>query len=226
MPWTTPKHFARMPKTVIMDFHYSATSTLVAGAQAILMNPTNLAVRSSTEADGFTYFRIKKLKFRFIPNGLPTGNSAIGVVSGVPNTLPSTYAQVSELLDSTVHASASTYPLETNWTRWVSVRKEVLKGPIEWYNTFAGSFAQEFDVPCTMCLAGTGTDVLLYEIFFTLEFKDPVATANTPAAVALRTQARKLVQESIQENEKRRILALLSAPVQGGTTLSSGVIGK
>jgi hypothetical protein len=194
-----------------MDYHYVATTTFTAGSSAILMNPINMSPRAGTEADGFAYFRIKKLKFRYVPNSNPSGSSAAGMASGVPMTLPTTVAEVSELLDSVPHGPApSTVMTETNWTRWVNVRKEVLRGSIEWYNTFAGGFTQQFDVPCTLCFAGTSTDVLLYEIFFTLEFKDPVATANTPDAVLLRVQLRKQAQEAVLLNERRKLLSLLS----------------
>ncbi len=206
-----------MQKKIVtqMSFHFVGTQALTAGAAAFALNPTNLSPRAATEADGFTYWRMRSLRFRYINNSAPTGPSALGVIGGAPNTLPANLGQVGELLDSccrpTVTAAGSV--ILARWSEWVHVRKELVQGPLPWYNTFPGTFAAEFDAPCTMCFAGSGTDSFLYELRFVLEFKDPANTGNTPAAVTLRQKLREDKKRLVAEAERKALIKILS-PVE------------
>ncbi len=190
-----------------MEFHVVGTLALTAGAYNSPCTPSNLAPRAGSEADGFTYWRLKSLRFRFIPNATTALLASMGVVAGQPNTLPTTSTQVSELIDSTPHGLAT---VQLNWSDWVNVRKEVCAGAVPWYNTFPGTFNAGLDYPCTLVVGGNGTDSFVYELRFTLQFKDPAATANTPAAILLRDRSRIERELAQREEEKKKLLQILS----------------
>lgn len=204
-------------KTVVMQFSFLAVVTNAGGVTNFSCTPGNLSPRAGAEADGFTYYRLRSLRFRYINNTTTAAASAMGVIGGQPNTLPANTGQVGELLDSTCRPpSPSAIVILTAWSEWVNVRKEILAGPLPWYNTFNGSFAAEFDAPCTMCIAGGTTDSYLYQLKFTLEFKDAANTANTPVALELRDRQREERRRRLADAERKTLLRVL-APDQNKT---------
>ncbi len=182
-----------------MTFHYDSTFTLSSGATSLAVSPA-LSPRFGTEADAFEWYRIKALKFRIFAF---TTAAYVGFVEGKPDTLPSSGAQVMELLDSVHHQG----PLETGWSRWVNVPKKALAGSLPWYKTIVGAATDEEELCGVLCAAGTGTNALNVEFFTVVEFKGPIATANTPAMVEF---SQKMREARLAAHALRRRAALLA----------------
>jgi len=193
--------------TAKMDFHLVISGVLTAGAQNFPLVPANYGTRCADAGDEWGYFRCLKYKFRLAST---TAALAIaGVAMGVPITVPSGLAQVSELLSSVAHLGDTS---ELNWSRWISVPKTICQGNIPWYKTVAGSEAVQIEAPLTLCCSGTGTNAYYVEVFFTLEFRDPVDASNTPVALELRNKMREERVRQEVGSQRQRLLKLLAAP--------------
>ncbi len=175
---------SRRQQTVRVPFRFIYVGTLVAGVVNSGLRPDVLSTSLSSISDAYELYRLNKLKFRILPVTSSTGPQAVGVVTSFPNTIPASLAQISELIDGVQWGGAAT---ETQPTRWISVRKQVLAGPQSWYHTRAGTYDVTETICCTLCAAGTGTQVVNVELLGEFEFKDIAATANTPKALPLRS---------------------------------------
>ncbi len=180
-----------------MTFHFVQTVSLTAGAASIALDPNGVSSRCLAEADAWEWYRVLDLKFRTFASTTP---AYVGFVEGKPDTFPNTGTTIMELLDSVAHNAGS----ETCWSRWVKVPKRALAGPLPWYKTIQGLATDEEELVGFLAMAGTGTNVVLVEYYITMEFKGPIATANTPAMLALRAK----------EREERRVLRALRAREQ------------
>jgi len=197
----------RNKDSVVMPFHTLYAPALVSGAASITANPSGLsnAGRMLTEADAWAHFRIKKLKFRLLPQtGMAGQVTVAGFVGGNQDSTPATAATVVELIPSCVLAQDATVP-----TEWVNVPKTDLSGPLPWYKSVVGNADATEESPGQLCIAGTGTDVYILEIRGLIEFKTSVATANTPAEIALRAKLRSERVAHEREAAQKRVLALL-----------------
>ena len=194
---------AKNSKVVSVQFHSIGTVTLASGSSIVSVRPDNFGTSLASVSDGYELFRVTQLRLRIFAK---TGVASTGVVSSVPNTSPTTLSQNGELLDSVQHEG----PLETMWSRWLSVRKDTLRGPFEWYHTRAGTFDATESAPATICHAGTGTNTIDVEYYGTMQFKDPAATANTPAALEIRAQLRMLLEREQRMRTKAQVVAALA----------------
>lgn len=185
-----------------MVFHYNNTFSLVAGANTTVVSPL-MAPRFLTEADCWEWYRVKSLKFRIF--ALTTAAYA-GYVEGKPDTLPSSGAQIMELLDSVTHLG----PQETGWSRWVNVPKKALAGALPWYKTIVGLASDEEEVSGVLCFAGTGTNVINSEFYITVDFKGPIASANTPAMVEVSMRLHEMRRRAAAERKRNALLAAIA----------------
>lgn len=194
-----------------MSFHYLTTASLAAGVLQQLCNPAGLSPRCLVEADAWSWFRIKSLRFRLFAL---TTQAYAGYVEGQPDTVPASGAQIMELVDSVTHLAGS----QTQWSEWVSVPRVALAGALPWYKTIQGTNTTEEEIPGVIAIAGTGTNIVNLETRFVIEFKGPIASANTPAMVALREKQR----EERAAKRARDARALLIGTI-AASTVSDGV---
>jgi len=192
----------KMPKVhdgMCMPFHYVLNASTAANVYGFAMQPsTNFGTRILAEADAWTLFRMKSLKFRLLPAG--TNNFAACYVPGVQDTPPATLAQVVEL-ESAVYLSAP----QTSPTNWSSVGKADLQGAIPWYHSIPGGPTSVEEAPGTFVVACSAAVAAFFlEIRGVIEFKGAAAIGNTPMALAairtLREEQRRLRDDRIRND--------------------------
>ncbi len=195
------------PKGIVTcPFRYFNTLNLTAGTVVLQFNPGFLGTSIVSVSDGYSLFRIKKLKFRIL--ALTTAASAAFLPS-VPNTLPATNATNMEGVASIFHAG----PVETVFSPWVSVPAAVFSGPLPWYHTRPGTFDVTEVYPCVLNILGTGTNSLYVDIEGTFQFKDPLTTNSTPMIDQLRRQIRDEEARILLEKERNRLLKILGGTI-------------
>lgn len=188
-----------------MPFHFVQQGALVAGVVTLTCSPTFLSLRALTEADTWTHFRIRSLKFRLLPpTAAPAQCQAAGFVGGMQDTPPASIANVVELIPACVLGSRQTVP-----TGWMSPSKSELAGPLPWYKTIPGSADTTEESPGQLVIAGSTTEGYVIEYFGVFEFKGAVSTANTPSAIKLREELRALRLARADAVERERLLAVL-----------------
>jgi len=109
-----------------------------------------------------------------------------------------------ELLPACVLGTRQTTPSD-----WAAPTASELAGPLPWYKTVVGGADSTEEAPGALCVAGTGTDTVIIEQRGVFQFKTSASTSNTPAAVALREQARKQMVEVAVRRERLAILKVL-----------------
>lgn len=197
----------RKTKNDLVDVHFFWNVTLVAGAENLPLRPDNFGSAVVSISDGYDFFRWRRLKFRvFALSAALTG----AVCSGSPNVPPTTSADLGQLPASVLHNG----PLETMWSRWVTVPPGVFLGPLPWYHTRLGTFSVTEVNPCLLLASGTGTDTAFIEVVGVMEFKDVIPTSATPAAVKLRAEARRLESKAVDARQRDTLLKLLGTSTQ------------
>jgi hypothetical protein len=211
------KSAAGLKDGCLMPFHAIFEQNLVGGLVTTVVSPAGLSNRAATEADAWTHFRVVRLKFRLLPPASSTLASYqnASFLPGVQDTPPASRTQASELIASSTLGARQTVP-----SQWVNVTRSELAGALPWYKSVAGAADPTEESPGIFCLCGSGTDPIIAELFGMFEFKGAVATANTPAAIALRNELRAYRLSKANEDEKARMLAVLGTmPTQlGGVT--------
>ena len=193
-----------------MPFHGYVSAALVSGTASAQVSPSGLAgiaPRVLVEADTWAHFRVRSLALRLHRNNATTGAQAIGFVGGVQDTLPSTVAQISELLSSAICGDQLTVPGE-----WVRPRAEELAGPFPWYKSVNGAADGTEEGPGYIVIAGNTTEVYSYEVRGVIEFKTAISTSNTPAEVRLLGQLRALRLAQTQARNRAAVTRLLTGP--------------
>lgn len=185
---------------VFVRFLYAVN--LVAGAANLVLSPSQLGSAIVSVSDGFDFFRWKRLRFRLFASTTP---SFAGVVSGSPNVPPTIAGDIMQLQAAVTHLG----PLETQWSRWVTVPKGVISGPLPWYHTRVGTFSVTEANPCVLVVGGTGTNAINVELEGVLTFKDPIPTSATPVALLYRQKARDEEVRALTQRERDRLLKLL-----------------
>ncbi len=194
-----------------MPFHAILTATLASGAYNVPLVP-GLFLRVGTEADAWALFRVRRLKFRLHRESVLNGPQVAAYQGAVQDNPPATVAQASEILPSCFLSALQTVP-----TEWISVPKSDLSGPFPWYKTVAGTPDPSEESPGFFNVVGTGTDTFYVEFRGVFEFKVSLATANTPAAIALRRKVREDRVARLQASERDILLKILSTstPLDG-----------
>jgi hypothetical protein len=193
-----------------LEFHQFISGALTAGALAIQGSPTGLGGRPQSEADGWTLFRLRSMRFRLHAGATRTGNLAVGWVGGVQDLNPATVIQIGELIPSTLLGQTQTTP-----TNWVDVTKSELAGPAIWYKSIVGGADSWDEAPGYIVVGGTGTDAFTMELYVAIEFKVGLATGNTPKEVALRREVRMLRMQREVDQERTKVLGILSGGSAG-----------
>lgn len=190
-----------------MDFHQAlVTNTSAANIWNLQLYPQVLPTRVATQSDVWSLFRITRFRFRI---KAATLLAVAGVVTSRPNTLPNTQADIGELLDSVPDLGALTFA----WSSWVTVSSATLHGPFDWYHTRPGTYDITEYVPATLCGWTSGaTDVTYLEFEGSIEFRDPVAQANTPLLSELRLRIRELEQEAAEKQAREKFVKLIGGP--------------
>lgn len=183
-------------------FHYYAPQAMAAGVASIQINPASLSSAILGISDGFSLFRVKKLRFRILAL---TSGCAVGLITSSPNANPATRTAVMELHEAVDHETG----FETQWSRWVTGLKSTIAGPLPWYHTRAGTYDVTEYCPCLLAFVGSGTNVCNIEIYGVLEFKDEVPTASTPQEFALLRQFRAARDRDVAEALRRKALCQL-----------------
>jgi hypothetical protein len=191
---------------MVFPFHTTVNASMSSGLASFLLSPNStVSPRGLIEADTWAYFRVKSFEFRLHPTSDVL--QACGFIGVVADTLPSSISQISELLASVMKGSNSTVP-----TEWCRVRNSELSGAFPWYKTIPGTADPTEEAPGYMVLAGGTTGIYTLEMRGVFEFKDAVASGNTPAAVAMR---QRIHQERVQlalDKERALLLKVLAQP--------------
>ncbi len=195
-----------------LPFHYVLQATTASNVYGIPVQPsTNFGTRILAEADAWTLFRMKSLKFRLHPVG--TNTFAACYVPGVQDTAPATLGQVVECESSVYCTPQMTVP-----TNWVSAQKSDLAGAFPWYHSVPGTPDSTEEAPgqiVVACSAAAAAFVL--EVRGVIEFKGAVATGNTPAAMAA-IRARREARLTAQAQRVRHdLLKAMTAASELGT---------
>jgi len=190
--------------TSSLAFRVITTGAMTGGGFAINLLPASMSARLGSEADGFSFYRVKALKFR-LHRSASTNPGGAAYIAGNPNTPPASILQGSEALTGVYLAAQYTVP-----SNWATCRRQELAGPLPWYKTVSGTDAVDFEYPGIIAVNGTSTDAFVIEIEGVYEFKDPIATANTPEEVALVRQLRAKRQEAARSAAREGVLRLLS----------------
>jgi len=192
-----------------MSFHQLVIMTMSSSVLQTQGNPTGLAARFLQEADAWTLFRWRSLRFRIFGGSTHTAAgtlACLGVQEGLPDTPAASAVQVMELMPSAVHCGDD----QTVWSDWIQVPASVLAGQQPWYNTILGSFPTTSEVPFTFCAFGTSTGVIQVELKYTVEFKSQAAAGNTPLSVACIQRLREEREALRAAKERGKLLGLLS----------------
>jgi len=197
----------RQKDSQLLPFHVCQAAALSSGTALITGNPAGIGGRSLIEADAWSHFRFRKLKFRLAPGTTTVGSIAAGWVGGIQDTPPATFATVMELLPSTFTKGNLTV-----YSEWVNVTKADLQGALPWYKTIAGAATDVEEQPGQLVLAGSASDSYFLEIKGVIEFKTAVASGNTPAELVLREKLRAERINRHLAHEQQRVVALLAGP--------------
>ncbi len=201
--------------TATIEFSAYAQVTLVSGANNLALNPANYT-RLSSIGDAYEFYRLKRLKFRIHPGSSLGSDQVVAFLAGVIDTPPSTVAQASEVVNSTILALSATVP-----SSWVDVPEMDLRGSFPWYKTVQGtSDTAEEVVGYLFCTGGT-TNIVKLEIRGQFEFKEAVAPANTPLAIELRKKIREERARLASEKERENLLKVISL---GATAITQGKV--
>ncbi len=197
-----------------VPFHIIISSGLTTGTASFLLQPSaTWGSRVLAAADEWAHFRVKSLKFRAHRTSSITATQVVGFVGGVQDTPPATSTDIAQLLPSVILTTTTTVP-----TEWCSVSPSELAGPFPWYKSVAGAADATEESPGYMCVAGTGSEVYFIEARGVFEFKTSVATANTPAELALMLAKRSQREAEARSRARQQLLRVLD-PVS--TPLSS-----
>jgi len=169
-----------------------------------------LSTRFLSVADTFQLFRYKSFKFRLHCANV-SANQAAGFVPGVPDTSPSTLAQVMELSSSLYQDQTQTVP-----TEWCNVPVADLHSQFPWYRTIDGTAPANEESPGLFRIIGTGTDNFAVEFRVVVEFKEWLATSNTPAQLALLKDKRAELARAASAKERERLVSLLAITATSG----------
>jgi len=195
--------------TSVMSFHQLVLMTMSSSVLQTQGNPTGLAARFLQEADAWTLFRWRSLRFRIFGGSTHTAAgtlACLGVQEGLPDTPAATAATILELLPSVAHCGDD----QTVWSDWIQVPAAVLAGQQPWYQTVLGSFPAVSEVPFTFCAFGTATGAIQVELRYTVEFKSQSAAANTPLSVACVQRLREEREALRAAKERSKLVGLLS----------------
>jgi len=205
-----PKHVKAISSE---EFHAICVGALVAGVANFALNASGLASISTRFlgiGDAYQLFRFKSLLFRLHCANV-SANQAVGFVPGIPDTYPSTVAQVMELRSSLYQDQTQTVPSE-----WKKVPVADLHSQFPWYRCIDGTAPASQEFPGSLLVRGTGTDNYAVELKLVIEFKEPIATANTPAQVALLRSNHEDRARAVAARERERLLSLLAPATPGG----------
>lgn len=211
----------RVKDSCLFPFHSVWAIGSVTATNLPLAPNSTLTPRGAIEADSWAHFRVLRFKFRVLSNSVVTNqmNLALGYIGGVQDTPPASASAVMELIPSVLYPATQTIP-----TRWVTVPKEDLVGPFPWYKTVLGTAGTTEEAPGYLAAVPsqyTGTNGTVYvEVYGLFEFKTSVATANTPVAIALRSRVREERVKTADDDERARIVKLLS-PILPPSLLSA-----
>lgn len=178
---------SRKKDSCVVPFRQTLTGPMAAGVAGFAANPTGITGRILIEADAWAHFRWLALRYRLRRVGTVASVQVLAYLGGVEDTSPSTIAQGSEVLTSTILAGTDTVP-----SPWVSPSPAELAGPLPWYKTIPGTADATEEAPGNFSITGTGTETWFVEIEGTIMFKVSVAAGNTPEELALRTQLHRI----------------------------------
>ncbi len=187
-----------------MPFRFMATVTLSSGVSGISVSPNSfLSPRAATEADAWAMYRVNRLKFRLHRVNFTVQQGA-AYLGGVTDSTPTTIAQLSEAMSFTFIS-----PVETVPSDWAVVRRADLQGMHPWYKTVAGTTETAEEIVGSIFLVGTGAENVFLEVMGEFEFKDSIATADTPLGRSLRLQIQAERRRVAAEKERNRLIAVL-----------------
>jgi hypothetical protein len=212
-----------MKDTEVLEYHFLFASTFTAGVFGLSANPTTMgtfATRLIAQADLWSHFRHRSLKFRLRVTPSTTAQQFVGFVGGVQDTPPATAQAIMELLPSVMMDVDQTIPSE-----WMSVPRADLAGPLPWYKAVPGAADATEESPGTLIVVGTGSEAFAVEVRGVMEFKTGLSTANTPLFMQARLLMRAERLRLERERESLRLRQLL-APTSPSVVLPSSNLSK
>ena len=163
-------------------------------------------------ADEFAHYRVRRLSFRLLPDATITTTYTAGYVGGVQDTLPSTTGSILEL-DASVRFGGllGSVPTQTVPSEWIKVDPKELSGALPWYKSVRGSADVTEEAPGVLVFGGAGSAAIFMEVRALYEFKAPVAPANTPLTLELRSKLRQEIAREAAGRKRDELLRLLSS---------------
>lgn len=186
---------ARQKDITVVPFHVVAQKTCSSNVAVQELNPgAGWSARLAAIAEGYSLYRITKLKFRQCVNGTSSGVSYVADVADAGSVSPNFFNNNY----SCFMASVQTVPSE-----WINVPRSILKGALDWYKSLGGTATTWEEVNGSLYFWSSGaTDVIRYELRGVMEFKGPVDPAQVPrlrerhAQALQRTQNLNLLADS------------------------------
>jgi len=210
----------------VFPFHNTVSANAASGLISFILSPNaTVSPRSLIEADTWAHFRVRNFMFRLHPASTQASNNsqAAGYIGGVQDGTPNSFAQVAELLPSTILGADSTCP-----TEWVRVGRSDLADPLPWYKTIPGTADATEESPGALVVAtsNSSSDLVVLEMRGVFEFKTAVNAANTPQAMAAYGKLREERLRTVVEAQRELLLRILAVPASGGKPLALSSANK
>lgn len=193
--------------SILLAFHLFCSGTVTLSVAAFSVSPSGLSsfqTRLSAEADAWTKFRFRSLKFRIFPTG--NGYTA-AFVPGIQDTNTfASQAAASEVVPAANLTTSTSVPSE-----WIKVPDQDLRGVFPWYKSLAGGADSTEEAPGQFSIYSSAANgAYSIEIRGVIEFAGSVPPANTPEEVALLKALRARREREARERERAGILSVLS----------------
>jgi hypothetical protein len=151
-----------------VPFHHVVSAALASGSANLAVVPSsgNLGAAQYLYS-AYDLYRIRKLRFRLLPNTSMGTAQVAGFYPEAVVTNP-TIAAGTDCLDSCYINNDMTIP-----SRWVNVPPTRLKGLIDWYKCQPDAGDVDFETMGNILVSGTTTETYYLEVEGLWEFKNP-----------------------------------------------------
>jgi hypothetical protein len=173
-----------------VPFHHVVSAALSSGSANVAIRPSsgNLGAASAMYT-AFDLYRLRKLRFRLLPNTSMGTAQVAGFYPEAVVTNP-TIANGSDCIDSCYVNNDMTVP-----SRWVNVPAVRIKGQVDWYKSQPDAGDIDLEDAGNICVSGTTTETYYLEVEGLWEFKNP----NNPAITLerIKDQVRAEMKETL-----------------------------
>lgn len=208
-----------MQKDKSVQLPFSTSLVTTSAATQINVQPAGLGSRVLSVADGYEFYKVKKLEFRLEPattgaTASRTGTQAACFIAGITDVAPGNYQLASEVVEHVLLANAQTTPSE-----WCRVPKSILSGYMPWYKTIVGTPDASVELQGVIYIINGGADSCQVHVRGVISFKAGVPTSSTP-------MVRQLAEMRREKDRLLKILAVSPAATNPGESSKPGSLLK